>query len=521
MGAGIAQLACQAAGARTLLHDPVPDALARGVEGIHAQLARGAERGRWSADEARAAGDRLEPVDALDALADCELVIEAAPESPQLKRELFERLSEIVAADCVLATNTSSLPVTEVAAAATHPERVVGMHFFNPAPVMCLVEVIAGELSSQDALARARAAGDAMGKRVIVAADGPGFLVNRCGRPFGMEALRLAQERIATFEQIDRICRMGGGFRMGPFELMDLVGVDVGYDVQRSFFELSFGEPRWRPSPISARMAAAGRHGRKTGHGYYRYPEGPPPDPEPPALAGGEGEGTLVVAGDLPIAEQLRAAARAAGWEVAEAEPDGESPWLIVDCDPNLALFDAEEAGVVPLQGGPRVLLCAEGSLAALDPAGNAAGFHALPPLDTARLVELTRTAATADVAADRAALLFAGLGKHVEWVGDGPGLVLGRIVCQLVNEAAFALLEGVGDAQDIDAGMVLGLNHPRGPLEWADAIGLDHVLAVLDALNDHYREERYRACPTLRELVWEGRLGPSSSPTLRRARAR
>jgi 3-hydroxybutyryl-CoA dehydrogenase len=153
-------------------------------------------------------------------------------------------------------------------------------------------------------------------------------------------------------------------------------------------------------------------------------------------------------------------------------------------------------------------MLCAEGSLAALDPEGTAAGFHVLPPLESARLVELTRTATTSDLAAERAARLFATLGKLVEWVGDAPGLVLGRIVCQLVNEAAFALREGVGGAEDIDAGMVLGLNHPRGPLGWADAMGIDHVLAVLDALADEYREERYRDCPLLRQSVAEGRLG-------------
>ncbi|MCA1847318.1 MAG: 3-hydroxyacyl-CoA dehydrogenase, partial [Actinobacteria bacterium] len=346
----------------------------------------------------------------------------------------------------------------------------VGMHFFNPAPVMRLVEVIAGELSDPEAVAVARAAGEAMGKRVILAADGPGFLVNRCGRPFGMEALRLAQERIAGFEQIDRICRLGGGFRMGPFELMDLVGVDTGFDVQRSFWELSFGEPRWRPSTITARMVAAGRHGRKSGRGYYDYPgDGAahrPDDPDPPAAGGGHG--LVVVSGDLPVAGALAPAAGAAGYDVAETvDPEGEAPWLILECGPS-----SEEAP--PLQGGPRAVLCAEGSLAALDPEGTAAGFHVLPPVDDARLVELTRTATTSDAAAERAERFFASLGKHVEWVGDAPGLVLGRIVCQLVNEAAFALREGVGSAEDVDAGMLLGLNHPHGPLHWADAIGVD-----------------------------------------------
>ena len=212
-------------------------------------------------------------------------MIEAVPERLELKHEIYARLSEIVSAQCVLATNTSSLAVTAIAAAASGPERVVGMHFFNPPPVMRLLEVIAGEQSSERALAVARAAGEAMGKTVIRASDGPGFLVNRCNRPFGLEALRLLGERIADVETIDRICRMEGGFPMGPFELMDLVGVDVGFEIAKSFFEQSFSEPRWRPSPITARYVAAGLHGRKTGRGYYQYESTGrphrPADPEP------------------------------------------------------------------------------------------------------------------------------------------------------------------------------------------------------------------------------------------------
>ncbi len=502
MGAGIAQLACQAAGARTLLHDPVAEALERGAKAIEGHLARGVERGRLSQEDADSARGRLERVDGLGDLAGCDLVIEAAPERLELKHQLFVALSEVVREDCVLATNTSSLPVTTIAAAVERPERVVGMHFFNPAPVMALLEVVAGEQSGEAAIALAQATGEAMGKRVILAADGPGFLVNRCGRPFGLEGLRLLQERQATVEQLDRICRRGGGGRRGPFELMDLVGVDTGFEVSKSFYELSFGEPRWRPSPIAARMTAAGRHGRKTGRGYYDYSDEPhrPDDPDRPSGGGGGGE-RVVVAGDLALAEQLREAAAAAGYDVADqVDPRGEQPWLILDCGA------AEDEP--PLQGGPRALLCAAGSLAALDPEGSAAGFHALPPFEELELVELTRGAHTSALAAERIETLFAALGKHVEWVDDAPGLVLGRIVCQLVNEASFALAEGVGSPEDIDAGMVLGLNYPRGPLSWADEAGLDHVLGVLDGLHDHYREERYRAAPLLRQKVYDGRLG-------------
>jgi len=538
MGAGIAQLAARAGG-EALLYDPIADALAKGVERAREGLAKEASRGKLSAQEAQAAAQRLAPVPELSALADCELVIEAAPERLELKHELFGALSEIVTERCVLATNTSSLPVTAIAAGASNPERVVGMHFFNPAPVMRLLEVVAGERSAGWALALADATGEAMGKTVIRASDGPGFLVNRCNRPFGLEALRLLSERIAGVEEIDRICRMQGGFRMGPFELMDLVGIDTGLEVSKSFFEQSFGEPRWRPSPISARYVAAGMHGRKTGRGYYEYGSGghghpkegtrsqTPPAPtaahrreDPDPVDGakpGHGEGVVVIAGEGAVADELRAAARETGYEVrSPADPTGGVlPALIVDCErrPGEATDDlqGERAGFGLPQGGAHLVLVGMGSISALDPGGSAVGFHVLPPLDQARLVELTRSDGSSPLAAARAERFFAALGKHVEWVGDAPGLVLGRVVCQVINESAFALGEGVGSAADIDTGMVLGLNHPRGPLAWADAIGVDRVLALLHALCDEYREERYRPAPVLRRLVRAGRLGRST----------
>jgi len=312
MGAGIAQLA-SLSGARTLLHDPAADALERGLAAIEAQLERGVARGRWSQEDAHAARERLEAARTLTDLAPSELVIEAAPERLELKRELFRALCAEVSERCVLATNTSSLLVSAIATAATHPERVVGMHFFNPPPVMRLLEVVSGAESSREAIAIARAAGEAMGKHVIEAVDSPGFLVNRCNRPYGLEALGLLQENAATIEEIDRICRLGGGFRMGPFELMDLVGLDVGLEVSRSFYEQSFGEPRWRPSPITARTVSAGWLGRKSGRGYYDYGHGPhrPPDPDPPDTA--PGEGVVVIAGETPLGEELSLAAAAGG----------------------------------------------------------------------------------------------------------------------------------------------------------------------------------------------------------------
>ncbi len=486
MGAGIAQLAA-AAGARTLLHDPVADARERGMDQIAGGLERWRKKGRLEREPGEATA-----VAELAGLAQAGLVIEAAPERLELKRELFAALSEI-APGAVLASNTSSIPITAVASAAADPGRVVGMHFFNPAPVMRLVEVIAGIESSPEALEVARATGRAMGKEVVDATDGPGFLVNRCNRPFGLEALKLLQERVADVEAIDAIAR-AAGFRMGPFELQDLVGIDVGYEVSLSFHELSFGEPRWRPSPLSARMVAAGRLGRKSGRGWYEYPRPSAEEPAAPAPGGGA-DRLVVVAGEVAVAHELRAVAARAGFDVrGQDDAEGEVPWLLVDAG-------ADPEGP-PLQGGPVALLCADGSLHALDGGGGAVGFHVLPPLEDAPLVELTRGPGTAALAAERIEELFAALALRTVWVADAPGLVLGRIVAQLVNEACFAVGEGVGSREDVDVGMVLGLNHPRGPFAWCETIGAEHVLAVLDALRIELGEERYRAAPLLRRLA-------------------
>jgi 3-hydroxybutyryl-CoA dehydrogenase len=328
MGAGIAQLGCTA-GMRTRIHDPVPEALDRGAQRVRDGLARWIDKGRVGDD----ALERLEPVRSLDDLAGCELVIEAAPESAELKREVFAELSRICGPEAVLATNTSSIPVTSLASAASRPENVVGMHFFNPPPLMRLLEVIRADQTAERALELAVATGEAMGKRVILAADGPGFLVNRCNRPFGLEALRLLQDQAADVGTIDAIVR-SCGFRM------------------------------------------AGRLGRKSGRGWYTYPREPADAPAPPSPGGGDGR-LVVVAGELTVAQELRALAAQAGFDArGQDEADGEVPWLLVDC--------GADPGGPPLQGGPLALLCADGSLHALDQGGGAVGVLAV--LDALRI---------------------------------------------------------------------------------------------------------------------------------------
>lgn len=495
MGAGIAQLAA-GAGAETLLYDPVPGALERGLETVRDSLRRLQERGRITAERAEATLARLTPVADMEALAPCQLVIEAVPERLELKLKLFVEVAAVVSPDCVLATNTSSLGIGELAAGVPGPERLVGLHFFNPAPVMRLAEVIPGLETAPPAVDRARALAEAMGKRVVDAADIAGFLVNRVNRPFFLEALRIVEARQATVEQVDRIMRMAGGFRMGPFELMDLIGIDTNHAVAEEFYRRTYGEPRYRPSQLAAAMVVAGRLGRKTGRGWYEYgPDAPPRPTDPPAPEPGGGFGRVLrVVGHSPALDGLRHAAQQNGWDV---DADREA-WLTVAPAVPSAAGGARGAGrgARDAPAAPRALLLAGASLHACDV--TAAGLHLLAPLDDVRLIELTRTPLTDPVAAERLEDLVRSLGAQPEWVGDGTGLVLGRIVAQLVNEAAFMIGDGNASPADVDAGLELGVNHPRGPVAWSAATGLPHMLAILDGLQDELHEERYRAAPLL-----------------------
>jgi 3-hydroxybutyryl-CoA dehydrogenase len=282
MGAGIAQIAALG-GYETHVYEIDEEPLERGLKMLRDGLRRGAERERWSADDAAAAEDRLRTGTDLDLLGDCELVIEAAPEDLELKRDLFGQLADVCGGETVLATNTSSLSVTAIGAEVPGPERVVGMHFFNPPPLMRLVEIVAGDQSGDRALELATEVGRGIGRTPIRARDSLGFVANRCVRPFFLESLRMLEESVAPHDEIDRIVRLGGGLRMGPFELMDLIGLDVNFAVARSFWEQSYGEPRWRPTMIHRRMVESGRLGRKAGRGFYSYEEDElhrPVDPE-------------------------------------------------------------------------------------------------------------------------------------------------------------------------------------------------------------------------------------------------
>jgi 3-hydroxybutyryl-CoA dehydrogenase len=434
-------------------------------------------------------------------LAGCQVVVEAIPEDLPLKRAVFAELDRACAPPAVLATNTSTLTVTAIASATGSPARVAGMHFFNPAPVMPLVEIARGAETSEQAVQALVELAQRLGKTPVVTGDTPGFIVNRVARPFYGEALRLLGEGAATHEQIDLLARLGAGFPLGPFELMDLIGIDVNLAAAQAMYAASHGEPRYRPHRIQEQMVQRGALGRKTGRGFYTYREGvrvgAAPAVPPPGAAGGSvllspgqwapglspllarrGHSRREPRGDRPVIA-IVAAGRAEG---GPAEVERHDQNLPADVPLLCQMADVTWSTV------------AEG----LEHPARLVGFDGLFFVE-GRAVSLVAGPQTSDEIREKADLWVRSLGKLPVWHAESPALVLPRLVCCLANEAAFALQDGVADAAGIDTAMRLGLNYPRGPLAWAESLGYRTVVAVLDHLYEEYHEERYRVAPGLR----------------------
>jgi 3-hydroxybutyryl-CoA dehydrogenase len=271
MGAGIAHIAALA-GMDVILNDLSEESLQHALQRISSDLRTGVQKSKISAEQASQATKRIHCHTSYEHFSSCEIVIEAAIERLDIKKEIFKKLEAACSSNAIFASNTSSLSVTAIGSSVRNPGRVIGMHFFNPPHLMKLVEVIRGHNTSDSVVQQTLGLAKKLGKVSVIAKDTPGFIVNRIARPFYGEALRLLGEGVTSVEEIDRIVKLEGGFKMGPFELMDLIGIDVNFSVTRSMYEQTFGEPRYRPHVIQQTMVNAGLLGRKTKHGFYKYP---------------------------------------------------------------------------------------------------------------------------------------------------------------------------------------------------------------------------------------------------------
>jgi 3-hydroxybutyryl-CoA dehydrogenase len=482
MGRGIAQV-CAQAGLTALLFDAREGAVAEAITAVDKGLAGLVSKGRMTADEKQSVLARMRPITSYDEAAGADVVIEAIVENLDAKRALFREMEQRIASDAVLATNTSSLSVTEIAAGCARPQRVAGLHFFNPPPLMRLVEVIGG-LRTDPALVEALTGFvKRINKHPVVATDTPGFVVNHAGRAYGPEALRIVAQGIASPREVDLLMKEAAGFRMGPFELLDLIGGDVTHAVMVSMFEQYFGEPMYQPSPQMTTRVAAGLLGRKSKQGFYSY-EGAP-DASPPTV-------------NVP------------------AQPKPPSAW-VADEDGGRDLAEVlKGTGVGAQLGGAP----APDALCFVTPLGeDATGAAVRLKLDPARTVAvdmfgrfsgrrtLMKTPLTSPEAIGAAVAALAAAGTPVTVINDSAGFVVQRLLAMIVNVGTRIAELRIAAPADIDTAVELGLNYPKGPLALGDTLSPARVLAVLDGMHGVTLDPKYRATAWLRRRA---RLGVS-----------
>lgn len=478
MGMGIAQLAAQA-GLTVKVFDLREGGAAAGAQKLAETLNKLAEKGKLTAEQASAAAARVVPVASLSDMADCDVVVEAIIEDLKAKQSLFAQLEGIVGDRCVLATNTSSLSVTAIAAGLRLPQRVAGFHFFNPVPVMKVVEVIDGLLTDRAVSDGLLALGKKMGHTAVRAKDTPGFIVNHAGRGYNTEALRIVGEGICEVHDADRVLREVAGFVLGPFELMDMTALDVSHPVMESIYNQYYQEPRYRPNPLTRQMLSAGIVGRKVGRGFYQY-------------EGGQ---------RVPVAEAAAPTAKPA------------SVWLAPDVP--AAIVELVDGFGVPLD---RAAKPGADSLCVVAPVGQDATTVALALgldatrtvgieslFDTSRRRVVMTTPATTAEWRDAAHALFAADGKPVTVIRDSAGLIAQRVVATIVNIATDIAQQRIASPADIDRAVSLGLNYPFPPLAWGDRLGARTVLTILERMFDFYGDARYRPSPWLKRRALLG----------------
>lgn len=490
MGRGIAQIALTA-GLKVVLADARPEACEEARSFILKMLERKVEKGSISVEELRQAENHLQLIalDDLDAFAECDLVIEAIVEKLDIKQELFKRLESVVKRETLLATNTSSLSVTAIASICRHPERVAGLHFFNPVPLMKVVEVIQGQLTQVDVISRLQQLVETLGHQPVVVADMPGFLVNHAGRGYSTEALRILSEGIAGIEDIDRVLRDQCGFRMGPFELFDLTGLDVSHPVTESIYQQFYQDPRYRPSPITAQRLKAGLLGKKTGQGFYSYQEGKQQlsqeTPAPAAEAVPVWISPEVPQGFQRLVEILRGGSA----RLERGQPSEDALCLVTPL--------GEDATTAALQQG-------------LDPRRTLA-VDTLFAMDKRRV--LMSTPVTMKLYRDRAWALLAEDATPVTIIQDSPGFIAQRMLACIINIGCELAQLQIASPKDIDIAVRAGLGYPQGPLEWADQLGPALVLELLEKLQKSYGDPRYRPSRWLQRRALLG-VSTATEPT-------
>jgi 3-hydroxybutyryl-CoA dehydrogenase len=504
MGAGIAQVAA-VAGYTVRLYDTRPEAVDKAITGIASALGKLVARDRMSAAGCAAAVARLQAAVALADVADAGLVVEAIIENLDAKRGLFAQLEAIVADDCILATNTSSISVTAIAAGLRLPGRVAGMHFFNPVPLMALCEIVSGLATDSTVAQTVYDTAAAWGKNPVHAKSTPGFIVNRLARPFYAEGWRLLNEQAADAATIDAVMREAGGFRMGPFELMDLIGHDVNFSVTQSVFNAYFGDPRFTPSVLQQEMVNAGFLGRKAGRGFYHYGDGaavpqaqaeaPQPKPEYVSYTVEQGAALHAVGG--AVVDALAARLRAAGIEIRQRR----MPEAIRHAGPHddAPAFHCNGAAVYLTDGRSATERGRDNNHP------DTVLFDLALDYGSAKRIAVACSDQCAPSAYHAVVGLLQAAGFSVTRLDDVPGMAVMRTVAMLANEAADAVNQGVCSAAAADIAMQKGVNYPRGPLAWADAVGIEQIVRVLANLAGSYGEDRYRVSPLLRRKQASG----------------
>ncbi|MGY4494481.1 3-hydroxyacyl-CoA dehydrogenase [Pseudomonas sp. TE3610] len=467
MGTGIAQVAAQA-GYRVMLYDARAGAAQAALQQLTGTFDTLVSKNKIGAGDAEAALARLSICTQLDGLGDCDLVIEAIVENLDAKQGLLRALEQVVAPTCLLATNTSSLSVTRIASVCEHPQRVAGLHFFNPVPLMKVIEVIDGLATDPLVTDSLQAFATRLGHRGIRAKDSPGFIINHAGRAYGTEALQILKEGVACPADIDRILREGMGFRMGPFELFDLTALDVSHPVNESIYHQFYEDPRYRPSSQTQRMVEAGFVGRKVGRGFYRYPEAPvqpaaEPTPQavPPVWVGAQRSEDRV---------RLLALLLTLGAEVETApRPSANALCLLAPYG-----IDAAQA-CLDFDTPPSRTVC----------------IDLLPALDRHRTLMPTLATLPAMVAAARTLLSRDGVGVTV--ISDSVGFVAQRVMAMIVNLAGEIVQQQIASVEDLEEGVRRGLGYPYGPLAWGDALGAGRLLLILTRMCELTADPRYR----------------------------